>query len=511
MRLRLDKKVVRAVVALAASALTTTGCILPLPDFGRRPEAAAVSPEPGWRLCPEIAADLLGKAPSGYTFECKIVKVPQNWHKPDDGQTFDIEVMRARATDQRDRIGALMVNPGGPGASGVDLAAYLTLGLPAEITRRFDIVGFDPRGVGRSTPVDCYTDADLDATFASEPDPVTQEEFDEALALTKKMADGCKAKYGDRLGLFGTEQAARDMEAIRLSLGEGKMNYLGYSYGTLLGAVYAQLFPQNIRAMVLDGAVDPLQSSIQSSESQAMGFERAFDNFAAWCAKNKQQCPIDGDARAVVEKLMQEADTSPVGNPDGRKAAAGWIFWGVVSSLYTQARWPDLGQALADLQDGKSEAIFALADSYADRDANGQYTNLFDANAAVNCADDGKPASVEDIRRLQSEWRQKYPLFGAPLAVGMLTCSVWPAQRDPYPTGKAEGAPPILVVGTKGDPATPYEQTQKLADMLGVGVVLTWDGEGHTAYPETRCINKHVNEFLINLVVPPPGTVCPPQ
>jgi hypothetical protein len=182
-----------------------------------------------------------------------------------------------------------------------------------------------------------------------------------------------------------------------------------------------------------------------------------------------------------------------------------------VSSLYTKARWPDLGQALADLQDGKSEAIFALADSYADRDAKGQYTNLFDANSAVNCADDAEPTSVADVRKLQAEWRQKYPLFGAPLAVGMLTCSVWPAQRDPFPTGKADGAPPILVVGTKGDPATPYEQTQKLADMLGVGVVLTWDGEGHTAYPETRCVNRHVNDFLINLKVPPPGTVCPAQ
>ncbi|GAA1631012.1 alpha/beta fold hydrolase [Saccharothrix algeriensis] len=500
----------RAVVALVAATMTTTGCVLPLPNFGGSPRPAA-SPEAGWRLCPEIPAALLGKAPSDFTFECKTVKVPADWNKPDNGQTIDIEVMRARATDQRDRIGALMVNPGGPGASGIDLAAYLTRGLPVEITRRFDIVGFDPRGVGRSTPVDCYTDADLDATFASDPDPVTWPEFQEVDALTRRMVDGCKAKYGERLGLFGTKQAARDMEAIRESLGEGKMNYLGYSYGTLLGAVYAQLYPQNIRAMVLDGAVDPTQTSIESSEKQAMGFERAFDNFTAWCTQNRSQCPIDGNARAVVEKLMQDAETNPVGNPDGRKATPGWIFWGVVSSLYTQARWPDLGQALADLQDGKAEAIFALADSYADRGPNGEYTNLFDANAAVNCADDGDPATIAEIRKLQSEWRQKYPLFGAPLAVGMLTCSVWPTEPEPYPTGKAEGAPPILVVGTKGDPATPYEQTQKLADMLGVGVVLTWDGEGHTAYPETRCINRYVNNFLINLEVPPAGTVCPPQ
>ncbi|MDI1465012.1 alpha/beta hydrolase [Catellatospora sp. KI3] len=510
MRLRIDHRVVRLSVALVASAATLTGCVLPLPDFGRRP-AAAQSPEPGWRLCPEVPAELLGKAPSGYTFECRTVEVPQDWSKPDDGNTFDIAVMRARATDQRDRIGSLMVNPGGPGASGIDLASYLTRGLPAEVTRRFDIVGFDPRGVGRSSPVDCYSDADLDATFGADPDPKTQPEFDENVDLTKRMVDGCKAKYGDRLNKFSTEQAARDMDKIRQDLGEDKINYLGYSYGTLLGAVYAQLFPDRIRAMVLDGAVDPTLDSTASAQSQAMGFERAFDNFTAWCDDNHSRCPIDGNAREVTMKLMEEARTKPVGNSDGRYATPGWIFWGVVSALYTKARWPDLGEALGDLQQGKAGAIMALADSYADRDDNGVYTNLFDANAAVNCADEAKPVPVEQIRKYQEEWRQKYPMFGAPLAVGMLTCSVWPGPRDPFPTGEAKGAPPILVVGTKGDPATPYEQTQKLADMLGTGTVLTWDGEGHTAYPETRCISSAVNKYLIDLDVPANGTVCPAQ
>lgn len=482
------------------------GCFLPLPVDGQAREA---SPEPGWTICSDEARKVLGRLPSGFSFQCRTIQVPQDWNNKENGRTMGISLIRARSGDQRDRIGSLLVNPGGPGGSGVDLAIYLTQGLPVEITRRFDIVGFDPRGVGRSDPITCYAADDLDAAFGAEPDPVSQQAFDEVVALNKRMVDGCASKYGMRLPLYSTEQAARDMDQIRQELQEEKLTYLGYSYGTLLGAVYAQLFPEKIRAMVLDGAVDPQLSSVESSEGQAKGFELAFDNFARWCADNASRCPIDGDAQAVVLKLMEQARTSPVGYRDGRKATAGWILWGVVSAMYTKARWPDLGSALNDLGDGKAAGLFALADAYSDRDSSGEYTNLFDANAAVNCADDGKPVTVATTRSLQSEWRLKYPLFGAPLAIGMLTCALWPSERDPYPVGPAKGAPPILVVGTKGDPATPYEQTPRLANMLGVGVVLSWDGEGHTAYPETRCITSAVNKYLIDVTPPKANTTCP--
>ncbi len=497
----------RLLIAFVVMAVATAGCFIP-PIFDGG-QARQASPEPGWTSCTDEAQKVLGKVPSGFYFQCRTVTVPQDWNHKETGRTFGISVIRVRATSQQNRIGSLLVNPGGPGGSGVDLALYLAQGMPVEVLRRFDLIGFDPRGVGRSDPVQCYSSADLDATFAADPDPQSQQEFDDVVALNKRTADACGAKYGNRLPLYSTEQAARDIDQIRQDLGEPKLDYLGFSYGTLLGAVYAQLFPDKIRSMVLDGAVDPTLSSIASSEGQAKGFELAFHNFAKWCADNAGRCPIDGDAQAVVLKLMENGRVNPVGYHDGRKATAGWILWGVVSAMYTKARWPDLGQALADLQNGKATGIFELADAYADRDQDGNYTNLFDANSAVNCADDPHPATLDQIRQFQSDWRLKYPVFGAPLAIGMMTCSVWPGARDPYPVGAAKGAPPILVVGTRNDPATPYEQTAKLANMLGTGVVLTWEGEGHTAYPETRCINNAVDAYLINLTVPKEGTDCP--
>jgi pimeloyl-ACP methyl ester carboxylesterase len=504
-----------ALVVLGVAACTDLPAPVPPPP-GSPGGATATAAE--WRECPDVARDLVGRVPTNMTYECATIKVPRDWTaatgpSPSAGsggaQTFDIALLRAKSRAQRERIGSLVVNPGGPGGSGVDLAVYLSLGLPAEVTRRFDIVGFDPRGVGRSTQVKCISDADLDASFGYEPDPVSQAQFDDLVALTKKIGQECGAKYGDSLKLFSTEQAARDMDAVRAAVGDEKITYLGYSYGTLLGATYAQLFPRTIRAFVLDGAVDPKQNSVAASEGQAKGFERAFTNFTTWCRSRGSQCAIGPDARAAVTAALDKARSSPVRGRDGRTATAGWVFTAVVSSLYTQQSWADLATAIDKLEGGDATGVFELADRYAERDSSGRYTNLFDANSAVNCADEDEKVSIAQVRALQGQWRTKYPLFGAPLATGILTCAQWPGGRDPYPTGAATGAPPIMVVGTTGDPATPYEQTPRLAQMLGVGFVLTWQGEGHTAYPETRCINNAVNSYLIDLEVPRNPLTCP--
>ncbi len=438
----------------------------------------------------------------------------RDWADTTSGETYDIALIRVRSERQQNRIGSLLLNPGGPGGSGVDLAVYLSFGqalggLPTEITDRFDIVGFDPRGVSRSSPVKCISSTDQDASFAADPDPAGQAEFDQLAALNKKIADGCAQKYGDRLSTFSTEQAARDLDALRAAVGDEKLTYLGYSYGTLLGATYAQLFPKNVRALVLDGAVDPTEGFEAGSEQQAKGFERAFANFTTWCSANAATCPIAPDARGAVTDALAKAESAPVRARDGRSATTGWIFVGLISSLYTESGWTELAEAIASLETGDASGIFELADSYADREPDGTYSNLFDANLAVNCADtDGAP-TVAEVRALQAEWRTKYPLFGSALAVGMLPCVFWGGQRDPYPVGKAEGAPPILVVGTTGDPATPYENTADLATMLGVGQVLTWEGEGHTAYPTTACIRTAVDGYLIDLRMPREGLRCP--
>ncbi|WP_229069232.1 alpha/beta hydrolase [Actinoplanes sp. DH11] len=515
----------RLVVALLAVIVTTVaGCTLPTfapngADEPARPGGVAASTSAtgelaDWRPCPEVPQELVTKGAPGMSYDCATVSVPRDWAAPGSGEDYEIALIRVRSAKQRDRIGSLLLNPGGPGGSGIELAVYLSFGptfggLPTEITDRFDVIGFDPRGVGRSSPVKCISAADQDASFAAEPDPVSQAAFDQVAALNKKIADGCAEKYGDQLRFFSTEQAAHDMDALRTAVGDQKLSYLGFSYGTLLGATYAQLYPENVRALVLDGAVDPTESFVQGSEAQAKGFERAFANFTQWCGRTPAKCPVAPDARGAVTDAMAKARTSPVRGTDGREVTPGWIFVGLISSLYSESGWPKLATAIDSLQAGDGSGILELADQYAERKPDGSYSNLFDANLAVNCADTDDAPSVADIRRLQAEWREKYPMFGAALAMGMLPCAYWSGERDPYPAAKATGAPPIVVVGTTGDPATPYENTADLANMLGVGRVLTWEGEGHTAYPSTRCISDAVDSYLIDLKVPQEGLRCP--
>jgi pimeloyl-ACP methyl ester carboxylesterase len=512
----------RTVFVLAvATALLLAGCTPTVrwvaPTAGGKAGAGSSAspgtkvPPPTWRDCRDEAAKLLPRVPPGITFECATIQVPQDWANPGDGKTFHVALIRARSNRQSGRIGSLVVNPGGPGGSGVELAVYLSQALPSGILERFDIVGFDPRGVGRSDPVKCFADADLDAAFGYDPDPQSQADFDAYVALNKKMAEGCRAKYGDSLRLYSTKQAAQDMDAVRAAVGDQKITYLGFSYGTLLGATYAQLFPKNIRALVLDGAIDPTQPPVQSAEGQARGFSRAFDAFSIWCQSNSAKCPVAPDAKGAVSKALDQSRKSPLKAADGRKVTAGWVMTGVSEALYSQQEWPLLASALADLGNGDPKMILQLADSYAQRDQNGHYTNMFDIFNTVSCDDDPGGETVERARDLQGQWRAKYPLFGTSLAVGVVSCAVWPIKRDPYPTGKANGAPPIVVVGTTNDPATPYEQTAKLANMLGVGHVVTWQGEGHTAYPQTTCIRAAIDAYLINLSVPQEGLTCPPR
>jgi pimeloyl-ACP methyl ester carboxylesterase len=473
---------------------------------------AATSPAPGqarWRACDDTAKEITGGQANGkFRFSCATVRVPQDWARPARG-TFDLALIRARFTEQGNRTGSLLVNPGGPGASGFETAVYLSYGLPAAVARRFDLVGFDPRGVGRSTEVSCIPDRTKDELAAADPDPVTAASFRAQLDVLRRAAAGCGRRYGARLGLFDTEQTARDLDAIRAAVGDPKTTYLGYSYGTLLGAVYAQLFPRRVRALVLDGAVDPTASPVESSRGQAAGFERAFDDFAADCRSRGSACPIGPDARATVNRVLAAVRARPPRARDGREVTAGYVLTGIVASLYSQSQWTTLGRALGDLATGDGNRVLGLADEYNQRRPDGTYTNLMEANTAVTCADQARPATVGEARRLQGEWRAQYPLFGAALATSLLTCAVWPTTHDPYPTGPARGAPPILVVGTTGDPATPYENTPKLASMLGTGVVLSWEGEGHTAYPQTTCVVRAVDAYLLELKVPGPGLHCP--
>jgi pimeloyl-ACP methyl ester carboxylesterase len=510
-----------AVGLLLAAVLTLAGCTLPVvaPNGGSNPGPVSPAPAaPGgtavWRPCPEVPKQVVGRGATGMTYDCASVSVPQDWTAPSTGDTYDVQLLRVRSSTQHDRIGSLLINPGGPGASGIDTVVYQSFGqqlggLPKAITDRFDLIGFDPRGVGRSDPIRCISSAEQDQSFGSDPDPVAQSEFDTLVTLNSKIDQDCAAKYQAQLSTFSTKQAARDMDAIRAAVGDPKLTYLGFSYGTSLGAAYAQLFPQNIRAMVLDGAVDPQQNLVDATEIQAKGFELAFSNFATWCKATPDQCAIGPDARAAVTDALAKAEASPLTAQDGRKVTAGWVLYSVIASLYTETAWPQLADAIDALRAGDPRGVMALADSYVERNRNGVYSNLFEALLVYNCTDSASTISTGQIRTLQTQWRKKYPLFGASAALGLLGCAEWTGKRDPLSTGKAAGAPPIVVVGTTGDPATPYQNTAALASMLGVGQVLTWEGEGHTAYPHTTCITTAVDEYLINRTVPPAGQRCP--
>lgn len=515
-----------AQVALApltalAMLLTTASCTGTRDDAIPEPDRPAgdlawedCSGEPGEVLAPlDLPSGAMSQLTRDVTYECATLAVPRDWADPD-GDTFEIALLRARHDDQRDRLGSLLINPGGPGGSGVDLAVYLSFGpafggLPTEVTERFDIVGFDPRGVKRSSPVKCFSDADLEQGFGADPDPVTQDEFDAMVADSQRMAQACQAEYGESLGHFSTNQTARDMEAIRRATGgDDGLTYLGFSYGTRLGAVYAHLFPDRVRAMVLDGAVDPAEDPVEASRGQAEGFEQAVDSFAEWCAGTPRECPLQPDARTAISQAIEGARGSPAVGEGGREATPGWIFYAVVAALYSEQTWPVLAAALDQLEGGDPAGVFELADSYAERSPDGEYSNLFDANTAITCADDDSTRGVADVRALQAQWREDYPLFGAPLATSLINCQVWPAEPDPPQVGEADGAPPILVVGTTGDPATPYELAPRMAEVLGVGVLLTYEGEGHTAYPGSACVNDAVAAYLIDLTVPDDGAVC---
>jgi pimeloyl-ACP methyl ester carboxylesterase len=474
------------------------------------PEAAPID----WTDCNEEIRKLVADQPGSdrdLSFECGRTEVPISYDEPQ-GATLPLFLVRVVSGTQTDRIGSLVVNPGGPGASGADAAIGLALTLPPEVLGRFDIVGFDPRGVGLSTPVECISPERKEEIIAAEPRPVSDAQLDQAFALAQEVADACAEEYGDALGTFNTVDTARDMDRLRQALGDEQLTYLGYSYGTTLGSTYAELFPDNVRGMVLDAAVDPDVAAIEDAEQSAAAFENGFDAFAANCVGLLAGCPMGAEPRQFLEQVLGQAAATPIPSSEPgetRQATPGVVMTAVQAALYDTESWPQLAQALAAAQAGDSKGLFSLADSYSGRLEDGTYSNLFDANMAINCADSDERFEASEIRDLAAEWNEKYPLFGAGAAAGLYGCSVWDAERTPLPERDAEGSAPILVVGNAGDPVTPLPGAVDLAEDLESGVLLTWQGQGHTAYPKTDCVTAAVNAYLIDLTVPLDGLTCP--
>jgi pimeloyl-ACP methyl ester carboxylesterase len=467
-----------------------------------------------WTDCDAQITQLIADQPGGdrdLAFECGRTEVPISYDEPD-GATLPLFLVRAVMAGQTDRIGSLMVNPGGPGASGADAAIGLALTLPENVMQRFDVVGFDPRGVGLSTPVECIPAELKERVISSEPRPVSDEQLEDAFALTDEVAEGCAEEYGEALGAFNTVDTARDMDQLREGLGDEKLTYLGYSYGTTLGSTYAELFPDRVRAFVLDAAVDPDADKKTDAEASAAGLERGFDDFAANCVGLIAGCPLGGEPRRFVEDLLAQAAATPIPSSEEgetRQATPGVIVTAIQAALYDTESWPQLAQSLAAAHKGDAAGVFSLADSYTGRMKDGTYSNLLDANLAINCADTDERFEESEIRDLVGDWSAKYPIFGAGSAAGLYTCSVWEAERTPLPERDAEGSAPILVVGNAGDPVTPLPGAEDMAEQLENGVLMVWQGKGHTAYPKSECVTAAVDAYLIDLTVPLDGLTCP--
>lgn len=443
------------------------------------------------------------------SFGCGYLPVPVDYAHPGHG-TIDIAVLRLRIDTQTPatRIGSLLVNPGGPGGSGVNAAISVVTEVSPKLLESFDLVGFDPRGVAESAGVQCISDATKDRLTPVDDDIRIPAQFQDAKKQSADIATACARKYPD-LRYVNTEATARDLDRLRQGVGDKGLNYLGYSYGTSLGAVYAHLFPRNIRVAVLDGAVDPTMSGLDADQFQLAGFEQAFDQFAGYCRADSA-CAALGDPRSAVTTLEAQAKSSPIRSKNSKRVAGGGtVILAAVSALYSQDTWPGLRDALLNARAGDGTGLIALADDYNGRQPDGSYGNLMDANLTINCNDTATDLTDAQILAAANQWATQYPLFGLNFASGLFACQSWQPDRTPLPPADALGAPPILVIGTLHDPATPYAGAQRLADQLTVGVLVTWDGEGHTAYPKTTCIQEIVDGYLVTAIPPATGTECP--
>ncbi len=431
--------------------------------------------------------------------ECASVLVPLDYQKPA-GRMIEVAVSRVRATG--DRIGALFVNPGGPGASGIDFGSALANLLPAAVTERFDIVGFDPRGVGDSTPVDCGVDATT--LYGVDPTIETPADRTALLDVTKRYVDDCAIRFGDLLPFVGTRDVARDMDAIRAAMGDEQLSYLGFSYGTAIGQEYADLFPTRVRSMILDGVLELGPSGLELAAEQAAGFETALARYAKWCDASAS-CGTAGRALATVEQVLARSE-QPGGIPAAsasRPAGPGEASLGIALALYSRSLWNSLDGALAAALGGDGSKLVRLAD---------QYVGIgdFEIYFAVNCMDFAWPTGDPDaILAAGKETAKASPHFGEAIVNDYVRCADWPIPPTPLTPTSAPGAPPILVVSTTGDPATPYEGGVRVARRLESGVLVTNEGDGHTVVADGKpCINEIVVRYLVDQRPPKDGTSC---
>jgi pimeloyl-ACP methyl ester carboxylesterase len=459
----------------------------------------------------EPAATLTGSVawePCAGGVQCATLAVPLDRAKPD-GET--IELALARRPAGGNSKGVLLTNPGGPGGSGVEFLRNADAFFSDELLDTFDIVAWDPRGVGDSAPVRCLEN--LDDYYAADRSPDSAQEEKQTTAATQAFVDACEKNSGNLLPHVSTEDTVADMDAIRAAYGAEQVNYIGFSYGTYLGALYAEKYPERVRAMVLDGALDPTLSFTDLTIQQAEGFDNALDEFFEFCRTEGCGFSPSADPAQTFDKLATSVDAEPVFanlNGENRTLGPGEFDIGVASGLYSgRAGWKELGAALAQTATGLGNDLLALSDAYTQRLPGGKYSNSTAAFNAVGCLDAIDLPKPGELDGLATEAAKVAPRFGAATAWLSQACTLWPVKPKGVPAIDAKGAPPIVVVGTTNDPATPYVWAESLAEQLDSGHLLTIEGAAHTGYGRGNdCVDNAIDDYLVNLTVPAAGTRC---
>jgi pimeloyl-ACP methyl ester carboxylesterase len=450
-----------------------------------------------WTRCTDLTGADGRPAAPGPGVECGTIQVPLDHAKPD-GEKIDLALIRVKATGD-DRLGSLVFNFGGPGGSGVDTLAMAARAF-GNLGTRYDLVSFDPRGVERSSGVKCG--GQIEKLLEAENDA-------DADRLAKEFAAACQKDSGKILPYVGTVNAAKDLDLLRAALGDTRLNYFGLSYGTHLGAVYATHFPKNVGRFVLDSAFDPTVTFEERAVTQATGFDQAFEAFAQDCVA--QSCELGADPAAVektVEQLLDRLKDQPL-KVGGRELTYGLAQLAVITPLYAKATWPMLEQAAAAAINGNGTALLTLADSYTGRKADGTYTTAMTSLQAINCADTAERPTAAETAQINERIKEVFPILATEASSGV--CAHWPVPGDDAAKRiDATGSAPIVVIGGKGDPATPYQWAETLTRQLKTGVLVTYEGEGHGAYLSgSGCVMKAVDAYLLEGKLPTQSTTCP--
>jgi pimeloyl-ACP methyl ester carboxylesterase len=472
---------------------------------------AAAEPEPLPSLSQYQTQELKWRDCYG-NYQCSSLLVPIDYADLSGG-AFSLALLRYQALDQDRRIGSLVVNPGGPGSSGVDYAYSAEYIVSPEILERFDIVGFDPRGVGESAAIKCLNDAETDASFAADPKPDDEAEFALFISDARDYFAKC-SENTEHLTNYSTLNSARDLEILRSALGDEQLNFLGKSYGTYLGTLYAELFPESVGRFVLDGAVDPNSNNREAVLGQAIGFESALNAFISNCL-NSSSCALTGDlqsARNQVIDLLTNTAITPLESKSGREVTEGLVLLGIASALYdSESGWPVLRDAFKEATLGSGTSFLTLADQYAGRQENGKYlSNENDALQVISCLDQNELETVSTFKKGVAEFAKRAPIFGPYLAYAGLACRYFPNLSSVEQIEiKSLKTKPILIVGTTRDPATPYKWAQSLAKIFEGSILITLDGDGHAGHGRgSTCVDSAVDRYLLTGAMPKSELFC---